>query len=494
MPPTFEQIPTLAVWEPVHPDDWGPGEARHFLERAGFASTTDLVEEATDLAAEGCCERFFPETPLVIPEWIEKKIAEYDSLSEKARETKDREARRMVYRERNQLYREFIKDFEYEWLLRASHPDAAFRAKWELFLSDVWVVENRTVRDPSWISSYWITMAEKSDLPYPQFCKDFSREPAMVRYLDLHRSSKKKPNENFARELLELFTLGEGNYSEADIKQAARSFTGRRLPKGEYREVEKQRDNGTKTFFQKTGNWDGDDIIDIVFQQPAARTYLPSEAIRFYLTQDPISEERLRFLGDLWAEENFQLDALRRRLFSSRGFYAQDFRGTRIKSPIQFYLGNLQRLGLQPAPLPQRTTRPLRDMGQELFDPPNVRGWIGGAAWINAGKLAARRQTADALFDPLPMKRLNADDKQRVEREEARPGSRPFYLKPQQLTQLTGKSTEDVIRYIQDQLLATKPDPEYLGKIRDFLGENPKPERIRTVVLTVIQSPQYQLS
>ncbi|MGE9290481.1 MAG: DUF1800 family protein, partial [Puniceicoccales bacterium] len=253
-------------------------------------------------------------------------------------------------------------------------------------------------------------------------------------------------------------------------------------------------DSDPKIFFQRRGSWDGDDIIDIIFQQPAARTYLPSEAIRFYLTQAPIPPERLKYLGDLWAEENFELSALRRRLFTSRGFYAKEFRGSRIKSPIEFYLGNLQRFGLQPTPLPQRSTRPLRDMGQELFAPPNVRGWIGGEAWINAGKLAARRQTANSLFDPLPMKRLNADDKLRIEREQDRPDARPFYLSDGQLIELTGKSPDEVITFIREQLLATEPDPQFIGKVRDYLGDSPNPDRIQTAVLTVLQSPQYQLS
>ncbi|MGE9290482.1 MAG: DUF1800 family protein, partial [Puniceicoccales bacterium] len=150
MPLSFEQIPTLAVWDPIHPDDWGPAEARHFLERAGFSSSAEQVEEATDLGSEQCCEHFFQPAPLTPPEWFLEKTEEYAALSEKAREEKDLEARRMINRERDQARREAILEFEYEWLLRASRPEAGFRAKWELFLSDVWVVEKQTVRQPSW--------------------------------------------------------------------------------------------------------------------------------------------------------------------------------------------------------------------------------------------------------------------------------------------------------------------------------------------------------
>tara|TARA_R100000027_G_scaffold67619_1_gene67228 strand:- start:14751 stop:16235 length:1485 start_codon:yes stop_codon:yes gene_type:complete len=490
----FKQIPTLAVWEPIHPDDWGPEEARHFLERVGFAATPEYLEEATDLGATGCCDRFFPEVPFTEPEWITNKSAEITVLRKEARQEKDREERRKINRKRDQVRREAVMELEHEWLLRASNPEAAFRAKWELFLSDVWVVGKRTVREPEQLGSYWATLANQSDVSYPDFCKAFSREPAMVRYLDLNRSSKKKPNENFARELMELFTLGEGNYSEIDIKQAARAFTGRRLNDNEYRFVERYYDDGYKTVFSRNGRWTGDQVIDIIFLQPASRTYLPSEAIRFYLTNQPIPDERMQLLGDLWAEENFQLDALRRRLFSSRGFYAQDFRGTRIKSPLEFYLGTLQRFGIQPPPLPQRTTRNLRDMGQELFEPPNVRGWVGNEAWINAGKLAARRQTADMIFEPIPMKKLNADDRYRVERDEARPNARPFYVNQELLLEQTGTTPDEVIDFVANYLLSIPPSPEFIEQVSAYLESNPSPEKIETLVLSVIQSPQYQIN
>jgi uncharacterized protein (DUF1800 family) len=494
MPLPSEQIPALALWEPLHRDDWGPAEARHFLERAGFAATGETVEEALDLGPTGAVERWFSETvPFGIPGWIEEKFEKREELREKAKEAESREERRPIYRERNQIGREAMNELAFEWLLRASRPENGFRAKWELFLSDVWVVGQRAVGEPEWMASYWRALAEKSDLPYPRFCKDFSREPAMVRYLDLHRNSKRNPNENFARELLELFALGEGNYTESDIKEAARAFTGRRLWGGEYREVERQFDDGEKTVFGKTGPWDGDDVIDLVFEQPAARTFLPSEAIRFYLTRSPFPPERLRLLGDLWAEEGFRLDALRGRLFASRAFYAPDFRGNRIKSPFEFYLGTLRRFGLDPVPIPLHALRPLRDMGQEVFEPPNVRGWIGGEAWINAGKLAARRRFAADLFSEIDEDRLNADDRQRLERERER-GNDRHRLDRNDLLRETGRSPGRILRYIEEEILAAPIEPGVRRQLRDYLGPNPGSARIETALVTLLQSPQYQLS
>lgn len=494
MPLAFSKIPILAVWEPIHRDDWGPDQARHFLERAGFGGTREQIEEVTELGPEQSCDKFFAPQALELPEWFADKLAEFRSLGQQAKEIEDREERQEIYRERNQVGREIILELEFEWLLRASQPKAGFCAKWELFLSDVWVVGKRAANNPHWQISYWQSLAESAHLPYPEFCKNFSREPAMMRYLDLDKSSKKKPNENFARELLELFALGEGNYSENDIKEAARAFTGRRIHGSKYQQADRQYDDGVKTVFARRGHWNGDEVIDIVFQQPAARTFLPSEAIRYYLTQEPIPEDQLKYLGDLWADEGFRLDALRKRLFSSRAFYAPDFQGTRIKSPVELYVGALQQFGLQPAPLPNRTSRPLRDMGQELFEPPNVRGWIGGEAWINAGKLAARRRMIDLLFTPIPFKRLNADDKIRVEREAEREGSRPFFVTRDALLNFTGRTSAEVSAYIQEVLLSEPLNESSKEQITHFLGEDPSPEQIETVIITTLQSPQYQLS
>lgn len=494
MPLSFEQIPTLAVWEPLHRDDWDPDAARHFLERAGFAATAALVEEAVDLGAEGCAERFFAKRhPLEIPAWIAEKFSERAALRERARETEDAGERRSLYQEANQIGREAMAELEHEWLVRASGTESGFRSKWELFLSDVWVVGKRAVNAPEYMASYWQSLADKSDLPYPRFCKDFSREPAMVRYLDLNRNSKEHPNENFARELFELFTLGEGNYTERDIKEAARAFTGRRAWEEGYREVPRQFDEGSKTLFGFRGNWDGDDVIELVFRQPAARVFLPGEAIRFYLTHSSLPPERLKLLGDLWEEEDFRLDALRRRLFSSRAFYAAEFRANRIKSPLEFYIGTLQRFGLAPAPVPLYSTRRLRDMGQELFEPPNVRGWIGGEAWINAGKLAARRQLAAEMFEDIPLRRLNADDRMRIERDEDR-GFEDFRVDRNDLIRMTGRSPGQVLRFLEEQLLSAPLEDDMRSTLRDYLGPNPGSARIQTAIITVLQSPRYQLS
>ncbi|MEM0967562.1 MAG: DUF1800 family protein [Verrucomicrobiota bacterium] len=494
MPFTYKEIPALALWEPIHRDDWGTAEARHFLERAGFASHPEAIEEVLDLGPAKTCERFFPRSEFVIPEWIDESIATSEKIASDAKAAEDKEERNRLYREKRQHDQEAVLLLEHEWLLRAAMPETGFRAKWELFLSDVWVVGKRTVRYPKWLTSYWQSLASLSDVPYPKFCKLFSREPAMVRYLDLNRNSKSKPNENFARELFELFTLGEGNYTEADIKEAARAFTGRRLYGNRYLEVKKHFDGGRKTVFEQTGNWDGDQIIDLIFEKPAARVFLPNEAIRFYLTHEELDPRRLAVLGGLWAEEDFRLDALRRRLFSSRAFYALDFRGNRIKSPVELYIGSLQRFGLQPIPMPRYSTRHLRAMGQELFEPPNVRGWIGGEAWINAGKLAARRQAIAELFQDFSEKSLNADDQYRIDRERGRQDHLSFRVDIDRLVERIGPTNNDFIQFVNDQILINPPGPTFFRRVRDHLGNKAHPAEVREVLVTILQSPHYQLS
>lgn len=207
------------------------------------------------------------------------------------------EEKRMAQQDARERSREALFDLTIKWLTLASRPECSPAEKWLLFLSDVWVVGIEKVKNAALIYQHQdyirrFALGRAADL-----AKAMSRSPAMVAYLDLQQSKPDAPNENFARELFELFTLGEGHYTENDIKQTARAFTGYRQRQGKFVFVQRQHDNGTKTVFGHTGRYTGDDVIGLVFKQKAAGTFLPKEMARFYLSEEPLPTECTDALG-----------------------------------------------------------------------------------------------------------------------------------------------------------------------------------------------------
>src|SRR3954468_18229811 len=242
----------LDAWQPLPTTEWNFENARHLLRRAGWAAIPTEVERATAEGLVATIDRLFPEQPVLLPKprLIVRLEEEAPALAEKLRTTAG-DARRTLdrqVRERSQLA---IQDLTIKWLQSATRPENAAFAKWILFLSDVYVVSLEKVRNAAFIYEHFDILARNAFGPAPALTKAVSRSTAMVIYLDLNQSQRKAPNENFARELFELFVLGEGNYSETDIKEAARAFTGYRAQpaRGEFQYIPAQHDATAKTVF-----------------------------------------------------------------------------------------------------------------------------------------------------------------------------------------------------------------------------------------------------
>jgi uncharacterized protein (DUF1800 family) len=227
---------------------------------------------------------------------------------------------------------------------------------------------------------------------YASLLRAVARDPAMLIYLDGRGSVARQPNENFARELLELFTLGEGQYGEADIKAAARAFTGWSVDResGQFVVHPDRHDDGQKTFFGKSGRFGGDEILTILLAQPRTAETIVEKLWREFvsLKPDPVEVKRLA-VG--FREGGYEIKPLMRALFLSAAFRDPGNRGALIKSPVDLIVGSVRMLGL---PVPEKTglVRMLQGLGQVPFDPPNVKGWAGGESWISTYTLLLRQQ------------------------------------------------------------------------------------------------------
>jgi uncharacterized protein (DUF1800 family) len=315
----------------------------------------------------------------------------------------------------------------------------------------------------------------------------------MVRYLDLNRNRKQAPNENFARELFELFCLGEGNYTEQDVKEAARALTGYALEKdGQVHFRQGRHDTSRKTIFGVTGRHDLPKLIELVFQQPAAARFLPRELARGYLTDAGLPDELIQPLADDWRASGFSIPRLLARFFLSRIFHDPAFRGNMIKAPVHYYIGLLQDLDLDVFPSPRRAGNLVRLMGQAFLNPPNVRGWVGGRQWINSATLAARRQLVQGLLEPVPAGRLNADEKRALEHAAA-VGADRFTVAAGRLEKLAGLAPVELAGQFARRF-HIEPDKPWLEDVFTRLraGRDGR-EWVKACLFASLTAPAYNL-
>ena len=231
--------------------------------------------------------------------------------------------------------------------------------------------------------------------------REVSKSPAMLSFLNNQQNNKKHPNENFAREVMELFTMGRGNYSENDVKEGARAFTGWGFNlKGEFVDRPFLHDNGTKTFLGKTGNFDGDDIIDILLEQKATARFITQKIYKYFVNENA-DKDKVDKLAESFYQSNYDLQKLMTEIYTSDWFYEEKNIGIKIKSPVELIVG-IRRFIPMELEKPEVQLLFERALGQILFYPPNVAGWPGGKNWIDSSALMFRMR--------IPQILTNADD------------------------------------------------------------------------------------
>lgn len=369
------------------PSQWTSVQAAHLLNRAGFGGTPVEIEALRKLGLVGAVDSLltgeedddlFPPPPLSAPSELHEAMAEMRGASG---EDEKREMRQRQRKEQNSQ----MHALRAWWLGRMRHSPYPLREKLTLF----------------W-HGHFATGFKKTDLAYlmwrqnetlrayalgdfRELTKQISKDPAMMKYLDTIRSGAKKPNENFARELMELFLLGEGvRYTEDDIKASARAFTGYRMdPRNlTFRKADRQADKGEKQFFGKEGDFDGDAIIDIVTAQPECSEFIVGKLWRFFVAEEA-PRGQITALASHFRNSGFSLRSTLREMFLSAAFYAPTVIRGQIKSPVQWMVQTARVLEA-PLPTPIATEVSLQQMGQVLFEPPNVKGWPGGRTWITS--------------------------------------------------------------------------------------------------------------
>jgi uncharacterized protein (DUF1800 family) len=246
--------------------------------------------------------------------------------------------------------------------------------------------------------------------PFAELLPRIVRDPALLLYLDAQANRKGNPNENLARELMELFTLGIGPYTEADVKEAARALTGWTLAKGKFHEDPKQHDAGEKTILGHTGHWKGDDLVKMLLKHPATANRLAFRLCELFMGEGAVAANEVRALGQGLREHQLDIGWGVETILRSRAFFADANLGSRVVGPVEFVVGTARALELfDPAPNPLILAEFIANLGQNLFYPPNVGGWPGGRAWIGTRTIIGRCNYAAALADGQPVGRPPLD-------------------------------------------------------------------------------------
>ncbi|OCA75995.1 hypothetical protein BBI01_04670 [Chryseobacterium artocarpi] len=220
---------------------------------------------------------------------------------------------------------------------------------------------------------------------------EVSQSPAMLNFLNNQQNKKDHPNENFAREVMELFTMGRGNYTEKDVREGARAFTGWSYDKeGNFKERKNQHDEGSKTFLGKTGNFNGSDVLNIILEQKSTAKFITTKIYKFFVNEN-IDQNIIDTLSANFYNSGYDIKKLMTEIFSSTWFYNQKNIGNRIKSPVELMAGIMRILPMQ-IQNPENLIVYQKLLGQMLLYPPNVSGWVNGKAWIDSSTLMLRLQ------------------------------------------------------------------------------------------------------
>ncbi|HEV7180525.1 MAG TPA: DUF1800 domain-containing protein [Candidatus Baltobacteraceae bacterium] len=385
---------------------WNGRLAAHLLRRAGFGGSPQDVKRLAAMPVHAAVESFihFPSTAgLAQPDNVFDPYQSGMFPGGRGMAQMDETARRDRLKEIRQQSRQSVIGMQRWWLNRMLTTPAPLQEKMTFFFhghfttaaiqKGVW---------PSYVYNQNQLFRDHALGNVRDLAQQVSRDPAMLLYLDNARSDKSHPNENYARELMELFTLGHGNYTEQDIRESARAFTGWTIDRRTGRFVENQRlhDSGTKQFLGQTGNFDGSDIVNIIFRQPAAAKFLASNLLNFFVYNDP-EPALVDALAEVVRKNDFNLAPVLSKLFSSNVFFSDRAYRALVKSPVEFVVGSYKLFELpEIEPLAQRA---LVAMGQVLFYPPNVAGWPGGQTWLTSQMMIARENFATALVNSQMM-------------------------------------------------------------------------------------------
>lgn len=413
----------LAALQPISAGEWNDAFATHLLERAGFGGTPEQIRALGSLSPEAAVRSlvyFSPDAnphlfpfdhsgihdpglepfPPSRPATTEMAKATGEALGIRVKPDGNRRLQPVVNKFFYWLRASVLETNRvgYWWANRMLTSNTPLQEKMALFWHGHFAVNEAKVRDYRKLLNELTLFHDMGMGNFRDLMVAVAQDPAMLSFLDAGVNVKGAPNENFAREIMELFTMGVGHYTETDIREAARAFTGWNYVDVNFVVNADQHDNDEKLFLGRRGNFDGVDIIDIIMEQPVTAEYIAGKLYRYFVREDLTPELQIE-LGNVLRSKQYELAPFLETVFLSRDFYSDASRGTQIKSPVQLAISTYRKLGLTRVPGIPDFNQSTSALGQFLFRPPTVAGWAGGRSWITPGLLLSRGNFArDVLF------------------------------------------------------------------------------------------------
>jgi uncharacterized protein (DUF1800 family) len=474
----------------------GQKKIQHLYLRTGFGEPISKISAAAKKPLKQNIDEVFNASKEYTGLSLGREFTTPDILEKLSRrKTLSKEEKKMLRKQS----RENLRDLNTAWIDKMAKDNAQLREKMTLFwhghfacrtpIAYYCMQQNNTIRNNALGNFGELLLA-------------VSKDAAMLQFLNNQQNKKSSPNENFARELLELFTLGRGNYTEQDIKEAARAFTGWGFnAKGEYQFRKGQHDFGSKTFMGKTGKLDGEDVINIVLGNRQTAKFIASKVYKYFVN-DIIDDGMVSELARDFYDSGYNIEKLMRSIFESDSFYDDVNIGSRIKSPVELVAGMMRTFNIE-----FENKKPLlaiqQALGQVVFYPPNVAGWAGGKTWIDSSSLMFRLKLPEVIFRSSELEFSYKDDPQEMGEmaPELKGKMKQMYKQlktrvnlSEYFNALSGKEKNEIFGELSGFILQKQISGSKKDIVESYSDESTKENLIESMILRLISLPEYQLA
>lgn len=471
---------------------------KHLLWRAAFGPMVENVNQLRDIKPSRLWKQLVKDSSKdpkyidVANDTVDGLVKGVQNLVQIGKLTADQ--KREAQKQARKKSTEDIKNLNLFWLSEMVNSKAQLREKMSLFWHGHFACRVINI----YFQQQLLDVIRRNALGnFGNLLREVSKTPAMLSFLNNQQNKKQHPNENFAREVMELFTMGRGNYTEEDVRESARAYTGWGFNvQGEFVERKNLHDNGEKTFLGKRGNFDGDDILDIILEQKTTAKFI-TRKIYTFMVNDQVDDDRLNKLAEGFYQSNYNILQLLENIFTSDWFFEPQNMGIRIKSPVELIAG-IQRMIPVQFEQPQMQLLFERTLGQVLFYPPNVAGWPGGKSWIDSSTMVLRMRLPQIMTqnDSFTIKAKLDDDV--MMGHEGINKAQTYKI----LTNINWDTIvnafnnvrkDDLYSFISDYLLQTRSRVPS-SVVDRFANISTRPAYIRSVIINIMSTPEYQLA
>jgi uncharacterized protein (DUF1800 family) len=453
-------------------------QVKHLFARAGFGMRFEDLKAYENVSVKHAVKGMLDTVDTDAPEAAVKGKADYGPILKG-----DVMARKMFMQEQRQEE----KDLNLNWMNKMINTDAVLQEKMTLFWHNHFACRARDAFFAQQLNNIQRTNALGN---FRTLLLQVAESPAMLQFLNNQQNQKNHPNENFARELMELFTIGRGNYTETDVKESARSFTGYGFNKdGEFVNRKFFHDDGQKTFLGKTGNFNGEDILNMLLEKKETAHFISNKLYKYFVNEIP-DPAHVNEMADVFYSNNYEIKPLLEYMFTADWFYSDKNTGNLVKAPVEFLVG-LSRQFYIAYDRPEVLLQFEKVLGQVLFYPPNVAGWPGGRNWIDSSSLMYRLKIPSTLLTGGLIDFSGKTD----------PDNEAYIATARNQQQFVNTKVQSQINW--DKFSQGIPKGTSNAAIAQFLLE-PKPGNtlinsinqtadIKVAVVEIVSTPEYQL-